>query len=77
MRFAFEVRQSFAKPKATMKGLLADNFAKRLESQTALEVRLEGFDRDVRQLWQPGLPWPTYADNGVTVARLVQVSPAQ
>jgi hypothetical protein len=77
MRFAFEVRQSVAKLKATTKGLLADNLAQRLKSQTAMEVKLEGFDRDVRQLWHPGLPWPTYADNGATIARLVQVSPIQ
>ncbi len=76
MRFAFEIRQSSTKPRATVKGLLTDDFSKRLESHSALEVKLEGFDREVRQLWQPGLPWPTYADNGVTVARLVQVSPA-
>ncbi len=77
LRFAFEVEQRFSQPKsADVKGLLPEAFAKDLPRRPLVEVRLEGFDCRVRQLWQPGRPWPTYADNGSTVARLVEVIPA-
>lgn len=74
--FAFEVRQSVTRPSTEeVKGLLHEAFAKDLDSRPVVELKLETFDRRVRQLWQPGQPWPTYAANGTTVARLVESIP--
>lgn len=76
--FAFEVEQEVAQPGAEqVKGLLEEDFAKNLAERPVVEVRLKGVDRQVRQLWQAGLPWPVYADNGTTVARLVKVKPVK
>jgi hypothetical protein len=75
--FAFEVEQQIARAEPEqVKGLLAAGFAKDLKSQPVTEVRLKAFNRQVYQLWQPDLPWPSYSDNGSTVSRLVQVIPA-
>lgn len=75
--FGFEVRQSFSRPEAAhVKGLVNEAFAKSIQTRPAVEVRLDSFDRQVRQLWQPGSPWPVYTDNGTTVARLIKVIPA-
>jgi hypothetical protein len=38
-------------------------------------VRLETAERKVRQVWQPGMPWPSFSDNGDTVSRLIKVIP--
>jgi len=59
-----------------VKGLFADIFAKDVAVQETVEVRIKGFDRQVRQLWQKGLPWPVYSDNGTTVSRLVKFNAA-
>ena len=61
---------------AEVKGLLADEFAKDLRVRPAVEVRLKRFDRQVRQVWQAGLPWPVYTESGSTTARLIKVIPA-
>jgi hypothetical protein len=37
-----------------------------------VEVRLKTPGRQVDQVWMQGSPWPSYSDNGTTVARLVQ-----
>jgi hypothetical protein len=76
--FAVAVEQSLvpANP-AEVTGLLPGPFAKGLGDGPMVEVRLKTSDRLVRQLWQPSKPWPVYADNGSTVARLVQVIPAR
>lgn len=59
-----------------VKGLLNDSYAKSLTEPPTVEVRLKDHDRQVRQLWQPGLPWPVYTNAGSTVCRLVKVIPA-
>jgi hypothetical protein len=38
-----------------------------------VSLTLSGPYRRTRQIWQSGQPWPTVSDNGVTVARLVEV----
>jgi hypothetical protein len=77
MGFVMNVQQEIetAKP-AQIKELLADEFAKDLQTKTTVEVRLKSPQGRVRQLWQPGAPWPVYTDNGPTVARLVKYTPA-
>lgn len=75
--FAYDVTQEFnEQPSAETRALLDSDFAKSLAARPLLEVRLKTVDRQVRQLWQPGLPWPVYSENGTTVARLVKWSPA-
>jgi hypothetical protein len=76
LRFGFEVEQRVSRPASDVKRLLPELFAKDAAGPPLVEVRLKRFDRQVRQLWQPGQPWPTYTDNGVTVGRLVRVIPA-
>ncbi len=78
LSFQFKVEQQMspADPKEA-KGLLADDFAKSIEAKPVLDVKIKSFDRNVRQLWQPKLPWPAYTDNGQTVAKLVKVTPAE
>jgi hypothetical protein len=75
--FAYDVTQDFdEQPSAEAHALLDADFAKSLATRPLLEVKLKTVDRQVRQLWQSGLPWPVYSDNGTTVARLVKWSPA-
>lgn len=75
--FIYEVEQDVTTPSAQhVKGLLPDAYMKDLNTRPVVEVRLRSAGRQVRQLWRPGLPWPVYADNGVTVARLVKVHSA-
>lgn len=79
--FAFEIEQSIAPAGADAvkslqsKGLLSKSFAKDLTAKPLTEVRLHAGRRRVRQLWQPGLPWPVYSSNGVCQSRLVRVLP--
>lgn len=76
--FAFEVEQEVTQPAAEqVKGLIKEDFTKDLTERPIVEVRLKGVDRQVRQLWQAGLPWPVYTDNGTTIARLVKVKPPE
>jgi hypothetical protein len=44
---------------------------------TVYRVQLETPRCKVLQLWQAGQPWPSYAENATTVARLVKVIPAE
>jgi len=75
--FAYEIQQEIAPVEpAEVKGLIADTFTKSLENQPVVEVKLRRFDRQIRQLWQPGQPWPVYSDNGTTKCRLIEVIPA-
>jgi len=76
--FSFDVEQevAVAQPEQ-IKGLLADDFTKDLATKPAVEVKLKRCDRQVRQLWKAGLPWPAYSDDGRTSCRLIKVtSPA-
>ena len=75
--FAHQIEQQVTPVASSeVKGLLSDSYAKSLTEQPTVEVRLKAYDRQVRQLWQPGLPWPVYSDSGSTVCRLVKVIPA-
>jgi hypothetical protein len=40
-------------------------------------VRLKAAGSLVRQLWQPGLPWPVYSNNGIAESRLVEEAPGE
>ena len=76
--FAYEVEQQVAPAQPEqVKGLLSDTFSKDIGQRSTVEVQLKRFDRQVRQLWQPGLPWPVYTESGSTVSRLVKVIPAK
>jgi len=75
--FTFEVEQEFGRPKPEqVEGLLHNSFTKDLKPRQVIEIRLESFDRQIRQLWPLRSPWPAYTDDGTTVARLVKVIPA-
>lgn len=79
--FAFEIEQRITRAdddavkSLRSKGLLSEEFTKDLTAKPLVEVRLRAGGRQVRQLWQPGLPWPAYSSNGVSQARLVRVLP--
>jgi hypothetical protein len=71
--FLIEVGQSAAPVDAEkVKGLLHEEVSRSANPQEMVEITLKGGHQQVRQLWQAGVPWPLYADNGVTVARLVK-----
>jgi hypothetical protein len=75
--FTYEVEQDVSMPSSqNVKGLLPDAYSKDLNTRPVVEIRLRSAGRQVRQLWRPGLPWPVYADNGITVSRLVKVTSA-
>ncbi len=75
--FAYHVKQQIAPADADeAKTLVGESLAKGLQQKPLVEVRIVGPQRRVRQLWQPGLPWPVYCENGSTVCRLVKVLPA-
>jgi hypothetical protein len=72
--FSFAVEQDTRQ--ATEKDTVAlthEAYMKSLVKQPTLEVRLKSGKREVRQLWQPGSPWPVYSKSGATESRLVQV----
>lgn len=78
MGFAFEVTQDLdTQPPQQSRNLLHTEFIKSLGNRPLLEVKLKTFGRSVKQLWQAGLPWPAYSENGTTVARLVNWTLAQ
>ena len=71
--FAFSVRQDLQQvDEDQVKELLPADFTKGLEKKPILEVRLKAGRSQVRQLWQPGLPWPVFSDNGAAKSRLVK-----
>jgi hypothetical protein len=73
--FSFDVEQDaqIVQPEQA-KGLLNDDFSKDLAARPAIEVKLKQIDRTVRQVWQAGLPWPAYSDDGKTISRLINVT---
>lgn len=74
VRFSFSVDQQFTRPSADkIKGLVPDEYSKDLIQKPAIEVQLKAASTQVRQLWQPGLPWPVYSNNGIAESRLVEV----
>jgi hypothetical protein len=73
--FAFSVEQQITRPEADeIKDLLPEDYTKDLTARPVLEVHLRATGSQVRQLWQPGLPWPVYSNNGIAESRLVEVS---
>jgi|GEM_PF-626861 len=75
VRFATDVRQQLVPANTDgIKSLLNDEFTKSLDASPVVELRLQSPDRTVRQFWQAGQPWPLLADNGVTRARLLNVT---
>lgn len=75
--FSIEIRQEFMRPDdAGVKSLLGEDVLKSLSERPLIEVHLDTPSYQTRQLWQPGQPWPTFADNGTTQSRLVEVNRA-
>jgi len=75
--FSTEIRQSLSRPSADrMKSLFGDENIKSLEGSPLVEVELSTPDYSTRQIWSGGGPWPMFSDNGVTQARLVEVTRA-
>jgi len=76
--FTTEIKQkvNVVKPDA-VKGLIAEDFSKDLDTKPVVEVELKTPDKSVRQLWRQEMPWPVFADNGITQARLVKFTPVK
>jgi hypothetical protein len=74
VRFGFEVEQQIAAIEwEKVKQFLGAEA--RQEDGPLIEVRLQGTGGlPVRQIWQRGLPWPAYSDNGYSVSRLIRPS---
>jgi hypothetical protein len=73
--FTVEVEQQLTPANAAVaRGLLRED-DKRDSKVSTYEVRLKSPEREVRQLWRPGMPWPSYSSNGSTTARLIKVLP--
>jgi hypothetical protein len=72
--FSFSVDQQITRPLAdNIKGLLPEEYSKDLSQKAVVEVQLKTASFQTRQLWQPGLPWPVYSNNGVAESRLIEV----
>lgn len=75
--FAYQVEQQVTPMTSEqVKGLVHDSLTKGLTNEPVVEVQLKNGLQQVRQLWQPGLPWPVYSKNGSTECRLVKVTRA-
>jgi hypothetical protein len=78
--FAIDIEQTLAPAQADeVNRLVAANFkefSRDLKARGVVEVNLKTSERNVRQLWQAGHPWPLYANNGQTTARLLKVTSA-
>jgi hypothetical protein len=69
------VEQEITVPKEEdVRCLLPEDYTKDLAKKPPIEVRLKTSSSRVRQLWQPGLPWPVYCDNGIVTSRLITVA---
>jgi hypothetical protein len=79
--FATDIEQSITPAKADdVKNLIPDEFkefSRDLKAKPVVEVKLKTAEREIRQLWQVGQPWPVYVSNGQTVAKLIKVTLAQ
>jgi hypothetical protein len=70
--FAFSVDQSVTPVQAEyVKSLVPES-----EAKGVVEVEIRGAGRRVSQLWEASAPWPIYSNNGMTEARLVEVTRA-
>jgi len=77
VQFTFSVQQAVQRAsQKQVKSLAHKSLVKSLVDEPMLEVRLKGFNRNVRQLWQRDLPWPVYSTNGSTESRLLKVQRA-
>jgi hypothetical protein len=75
--FHFEISQDVAAAKIDdVRKLLGEGFSKDLDAQPIMEVRLKTIEREVRQMWRAGSPWPVYCQSGPTTARLLTVTTA-
>jgi hypothetical protein len=76
--FSVDIEQHITPAKEEdVKKLVAEDFKefnRDLKAAPVVEVKLKTSEREVRQLWQVGQPWPLYANNGPTTARLVKVN---
>lgn len=76
--FAFSIEQRLTPVQAAeVKDLVPVAFEKGVRSEPLFDVKLKTSHRAVRQIWRRGMPWPIYANNGSTVSRLVQFTPAR
>jgi hypothetical protein len=76
--FAVDIKQSVAPVKYDqVRSLVPREFTRDLAARPLAEVRLKTSEREVRQVWQAGQPWPVYSSNGPTETRLVEVIPAK
>lgn len=74
--FIYDVEQAVSSPsRQHVKELMPQGFTKDLDARPMVEIHMKSAGRQVQQLWQAGLPWPVYADNGTTISRLVKVIP--
>jgi hypothetical protein len=74
VQFSFSVDQQFTQPPADkIKSLVPAEYSKDLTQKPVIEVQLKAAGTQVRQLWQAGLPWPVYSNNGIAESRLIEV----
>lgn len=71
IRFAHTIRQDVRAPGAKSLKQVPQLFAKDIQAKPLTEVQLAEGKQTMTQLWQKGLPWPVYAENGRTQAWLV------
>jgi len=73
--FAFAVEQDIRPADSELRDRLAGSEVKMYQPDAvAWQVQLKDPFREVLQVWQQGLPWPVFADNGSVVTRLVSVT---
>jgi hypothetical protein len=73
--FAYTVEQRVDVPKLDeYSSLLPADFAKSLEKRPTIQVHLKAPRQQVRQVWQAGLPWPVFSDNGNARSWLLPVA---
>jgi hypothetical protein len=71
IRFAHTVKQEVRAPSAKALKQVPQLYAKDIQAKPVTEVRLDDGKQSLTQVWQRGLPWPVYAENGRTQAWLV------
>ena len=70
--FGFTVEQSVDVPQpGDYPSLLPADAAKSLQGRPTVQVLLKSAQEQVRQVWQTGLPWPVFSDNGYARSMLV------
>ena len=77
VRFAHSVQQEAEVAGAKELEDVPPSFAKDLAAQPVVRVRLTSAEKSVTQLWQARQPWPVFATNGRTKARLISVGRGQ